>query len=187
MYFFIFFPFHIQKSVGETQTQLFYYHQISAGIKFSPSWIDASHCWWVDREQTPLQSQKEKKQKITKGEPLALLNFHRTNSLFLLFNAERSMEVVAFHIRTSAGGVRLQSAGDIRNSGATRPPHSHRALHQDLEENDTTLTPVTRVSMSTGHSLVWQWTVINWGSDVHVAYFLSSTHAVHLSCNCHGN
>lgn len=148
MYIFFFFPFHIQKGLGRHKLSSSTIIKLVQDSNFPPPWIDAPHSWRANREQTPLQSQKEKR-KLTKGEPLALLDFHssnRTNSLFVLFNVERRLKVVTFHIRTSAGRLRLQSAGDIRSNGATLQRHSHHASHQDLEENNTTHTTSSRLA-----------------------------------------
>lgn len=123
----------------------------------------------VSKQRTDSDAKPERNRKKTKGEPLALLDFHssyRTNSLFLLFNAERISEVVALHIRTSAGRVRLESAGGIRSNGATRRPHSHHASHQDLQKNNTYY--IIRVSMSYSSNQSW-----------------SQIGALHQCCNYH--
>lgn len=108
--------------------------------------IDASHSW---QQRTDFNAKPERK---LRGE-LVLLDFrysYRTNSLFLLFNAERSLKVVTFHIRTSAGRVGSPPPGGIRSSEAVRPPRWHRASHRDLREDDAQGTTVIRASVAKG-------------------------------------
>lgn len=91
----------------------------------------------TDGRAAVCKTRKKRKRKKKKGQQLPLLGFlssYETKSLFLLFNAERNSEVVAFHIRTSAGRARIPSAPGMQRNGATQPPRSHRASHRDLQE-----------------------------------------------------
>lgn len=120
--FFFFFPFHIQKGFGR-HTLSRSNHQISAWLECFPS-LDLLTVG--EPTENRLWCKARKKQKKTKGGPLALLGFlssYKTNSLLLLFNIERSLKVVRFHIRISAGWVWSQSAGDIWSNGETQQPH----------------------------------------------------------------
>lgn len=131
-YMVFFFPFHIRKKVWGHKLGNSTIIKLVHDSNFSLPRFDTSHSWWTNKEQTPEQNRKK-----TRGRWLALLGFHsssRTNCLFLLFNAEWSLGVVMFHIRTSACGVRSQSAEGIQNNGETRQLHSHHALHQDLQD-----------------------------------------------------
>lgn len=126
MYFFPFFlfPFHIQKGFGRhtlsSSTIIKLVHDSNASLP----WIDSL---LVNRQRTDSDAKPERnKRKRKKGGPLALLGFlssYKTNSLLLLFNIERSLKVVRFHIRISAGWVWSQSAGDIWSNGETQQPH----------------------------------------------------------------
>lgn len=112
MYFFSFSFFTYKRNLGDTNSSIFI--KLEHQSNFFICGL-VPHSWRANREQTQIQSQKEQR-KRTKGEPLAVLDFHssnRTNSLFLLFSVEWNLKVVTFHIRTSAGGVSLQSAGDM--------------------------------------------------------------------------
>lgn len=145
MYFFLF-PFSHTKRFGETQTQQFCHHQISALFQIFPS-LDSRLSLFANQQRTDSSAKPERNRKKTKCGPLALLVFHssyRTNSLFWLYNTERSLKVVKFHIRTSAGRIRLQSAGGIWSTVATQQPRSHHASHQDLQQNNTKRTPSHR-------------------------------------------
>lgn len=131
----LFFPFHIQKGWGDTNSVVLP-SSISAWFKFfpTPHWHLSSLVG--PTEYTPRRKARKKKKKC---EPLAFLDFHssyRTNSLWLLFNADRSLRVVIFHISTWAGTIGLQSAGGIRSNGATQLPGWHHALRQDLQSNN---------------------------------------------------
>ena len=89
-----FFPFHIQKGLGRHKLSISTIIKLVHHSTFSLPQTRAG------REQTLLQSQKEKQRiKKTKSGPVSLFDFHSsnwTNSLFSLFDAERSSKV--FHL-----------------------------------------------------------------------------------------
>lgn len=62
--FFFFFPFHIQKGLGRHKLGSSTIIKLVHDSNFSLPRIDTAHSWRANREQTLMQSQKEKERKL---------------------------------------------------------------------------------------------------------------------------